>query len=62
MKKISKNSQFIDNTGATYSQDKIVNKENKILIIYTHGLSLTKCYANQEQIKNDLINYLKKLF
>ena len=27
-----------------------------------HGLALTKCYADEEQKENDLINYLGKLF
>ena len=27
-----------------------------------HGLALTRCYADEEQKENNLINYLEKLF
>ncbi len=50
LKKISKDNAFIDNTGKIYSVDKVDNKENTILIIYTHGAmsdqKLDKCLSN----------------
>jgi len=36
LKKISKDSAFVDHEGKVYSDDKITNKEETILIIYTH--------------------------
>lgn len=49
LKKISKDSSFIDNTGKIYTQDKIINKQNTILLIYTHGSmgdqKLDKCLS-----------------
>ena len=49
LKKISKDSAFIDKTGKIYSVDKIDNKENTILVIYTHGAmgdqKLDKCLS-----------------
>ena len=49
LKKISKDNAFIDNTGKIYSVDKIDNKENTILVIYTHGAmgdqKLDKCLS-----------------
>ena len=47
LKKVSKLSNFIDNSGNIYQADKISNKENTILIIYNHGSdndqTLDKC-------------------
>jgi len=37
LKKVSKDNAFIDNKGAIFSADKINNKEDTILVIYTHG-------------------------
>ena len=37
LKKVSKLSSFIDNSGKIYQADQISNKENTILIIYNHG-------------------------
>ena len=49
LKKISKDSAFIDNAGKIYSVDKIDNKESTILVIYTHGAmgdqKLDKCLS-----------------
>ncbi|MDC0855686.1 hypothetical protein OAP67_01465 [Candidatus Pelagibacter sp.] len=49
LKRISKDNAFIDNTGTVYSVDKIDNKENTILVIYTHGAmgdqKLDKCLS-----------------
>ena len=36
--------------------------KKKVTLGGYHGLALTKCYADEEQIENNLINYLEKLF
>ena len=37
LKKISKDSAFVDNKGKVYSKEQIIDKKNTILIIYNHG-------------------------
>ena len=37
LKKVSKDSGFVDSKGTIYPIEQISNKENTILIIYTHG-------------------------
>ena len=37
LKKVSKNSSFIDRKGKAYAVEKITDKKNTILIIYNHG-------------------------
>ena len=37
LKKVSKDSGFVDSEGTIYPIEQISNKENTILIIYTHG-------------------------
>ena len=37
LKKISKDSAFVDNKGKVYSKEQITDKQNTILIIYNHG-------------------------
>ena len=37
LKKISKDSAFVDNKGKVYSKEQITDKKNTILIIYNHG-------------------------
>ena len=37
LKKLSKNNTFMDGEGKPFSDDKITNKKNTLLIIYNHG-------------------------
>jgi len=37
LKKLSKNNTFMDDKGKPYSEEKIVDKKNTLLIIYNHG-------------------------
>ena len=37
LKKLSKNNTFMDDKGKPYSEEKIVDKKNSLLIIYNHG-------------------------
>ena len=64
LKKISKDSAFIDNKGAIYSADKINNKENTILVIYTHGAmgdqKLDKCLSKWNLVPQIIRNLHNK--
>ncbi len=64
LKKISKDSAFIDNTGKIYSVDKIDNKENTILVIYTHGAlgdqKLDKCLSKWNLVPHVIRNLHNK--
>ena len=64
LKKISKDSAFIDNTGKIYSVDKIDNKENTILVIYTHGAmgdqKLDKCLSKWNLVPQVIRNLHNK--
>ena len=46
LKKVSKNSSFIDGNRKAYSEDQITDKKNTILIIYTHGASGDQDFDN----------------
>ena len=60
LKKISKESAFIDNKGKIYSLDKVDNKENTILLIYTHGAmgdqKLDKCLSKWNLVETSRKN------
>ena len=64
LKKISKDSAFIDNAGKIYSIDKIDNKENTILVIYTHGAmgdqKLDKCLSKWNLVPQVIRNLHNK--
>ncbi len=64
LKKISKDNAFIDNTGKIYSVDKIDNKENTILVIYTHGAmgdqKLDKCMSKWNLVPQVIRNLHNK--
>ena len=64
LKKISKDSPFIDNAGKVYSVDKIDNKENTILVIYTHGAmgdqKLDKCLSKWNLVPQVIRNLHNK--
>ena len=64
LKKISKDNAFIDNTGKIYSVDKIDNKENTILVIYTHGAmgdqKLDKCLSKWNLVPQVIRNLHNK--
>ena len=64
LKKISKDSAFIDNAGKIYSVDKIDNKENTILVIYTHGSmgdqKLDKCLSKWNLVPQVIRNLHNK--
>ena len=64
LKKISKDNAFIDNTGTIYSVDKINNKENIILVIYTHGAmgdqKLDKCLSKWNLVPQVIRNLHNK--
>ena len=64
LKKISKDSAIIDNTGKIYSVDKIDNKENTILVIYTHGAmgdqKLDKCLSKWNLVPQVIRNLHNK--
>ena len=64
LKKISKDSAFIDNAGKIYSVDKIDNKENTILVIYTHGAmgdqKLDKCLSEWNLVPQVIRNLHNK--
>ena len=64
LKKISKDSAFIDNAGKIYSVDKIDNKENIILVIYTHGAmgdqKLDKCLSKWNLVPQVIRNLHNK--
>tara|TARA_B100000579_G_scaffold45610_1_gene31843 strand:+ start:73 stop:972 length:900 start_codon:yes stop_codon:yes gene_type:complete len=63
-KQISKDNAFIDNTGKIYSLDKIDNKENTILVIYTHGSmrdqKLDKCLSKWNLVPQVIRNLHNK--
>ena len=54
LKKVSKNSSFIDRKGKAYAVEKITEKKNTILIIYTHGSDydqkIDKCLAGENKV------------
>ena len=54
LKKVSKNSSFIDRKGKAYAVEKITDKKNTILIIYTHGSindqKIDKCLAGENKV------------
>ena len=54
LKKVSKNSSFIDRKGKAYAVEKITDKKNTILIIYTHGSDydqkIDKCLAGENKV------------
>ena len=64
LKKISKDNAFIDNNGKIYSADKIDNKENIILVIYTHGAmgdqKLDKCLSKWNLVPQVIRNLHNK--
>ena len=64
LKKISKDNAFIDNIGKIYSVDKIDNKENTILVIYTHGAmgdqKLDKCLSKWNLVPQVIRNLHNK--
>ena len=64
LKKISKDNAFIDNKGKIYSIDKIDNKENTILVIYTHGAmgdqKLDKCLSKWNLVPQVIRNLHNK--
>ena len=64
LKKISKDNAFIDNRGKIYSVDKIDNKENTILVIYTHGAmgdqKLDKCLSKWNLVPQVIRNLHNK--
>ena len=64
IKKISKDNAFIDNKGKIYSIDKIDNKENTILVIYTHGAmgdqKLDKCLSKWNLVPQVIRNLHNK--
>ena len=64
LKKISKDNAFIDNAGKVYSVDKIDNKENTILVIYTHGAmgdqKLDKCLSKWNLVPQVIRNLHNK--
>jgi predicted esterase len=64
LKKISKDNAFIDNTGKIYSLDKVDNKENTILVIYTHGSmgdqKLDKCLSKWNLVPQVIRNLHNK--
>ena len=64
LKKISKDNAFIDNRGKIYSVDKIDNKENTILVIYTHGAmgdqKLDKCLSEWNLVPQVIRNLHNK--
>ena len=64
LKKISKDNAFIDNTGKIYSVDEIDNKENTILVIYTHGAmgdqKLDKCLSKWNLVPQVIRNLHNK--
>ena len=64
LEKISKDNAFIDNTGKIYSLEKIDNKKNTILVIYTHGSmgdqKLDKCMSKWNLVPQVIRNLHKK--
>jgi len=64
LKQISKDNAFIDNKGKIYSLDNIDNKENTILIIYTHGSmrdqKLDKCLSKWNLVPQVIRNLHNK--
>ena len=46
----------------TFADKKFEKDLKKTTLGGYHGLALTKCYADEEQKENYLINYLGKLF
>ncbi len=64
LKKISKDNAFIDNKGKIYSADKVNNKENIILVIYTHGAmsdqKLDKCLSKWNLVPQVIRNLHNK--
>ena len=54
LKKVSKNSSFIDRKGKAYAVEKITEKKNTILIIYTHGSDydqkIDKCLDGENKV------------
>ena len=54
LKKVSKNSSFIDRKGKAYAVEKITDKKNTILIIYTHGSDydqkIDKCLDGENKV------------
>ena len=64
LKQISKDNAFIDNTGKIYSLDNIDNKENTILVIYTHGSmkdqKLDKCLSKWNLVPQVIRNLHNK--
>ena len=64
LEKISKDNAFIDNTGKSYSLEKIDNKKNTILVIYTHGSmgdqKLDKCISKWNLVPQVIRNLHKK--
>ena len=64
LKKVSKDNAFIDNKGAIFSADKINNKEDIILVIYTHGAmgdqKLDKCLSKWNLVPQVIRNLHNK--
>ena len=64
LKKVSKDNAFIDNKGAIFSADKINNKEDTILVIYTHGAmgdqKLDKCLSKWNLVPQVIRNLHNK--
>jgi hypothetical protein len=60
LKKISKNNGFVDNTGVVYSEEQISNKENTILIIFSHGSTgdqkIDKCLKGWAKSPSAILN------
>ena len=54
LKKVSKDSGFVDSKGKTYSIDQISDKNNTILIIFNHGSSndqkIDKCLGPSNKV------------
>ena len=46
LKKVSKNNAFINNKGEVYSIEEIFDKQNIILVIYSHGSGTDTKYIN----------------
>ena len=53
---------FLLITTSSFADKKFENNLKKVTLGGYHVLALTKCYADEEMKKNDLINYLGKLF
>jgi hypothetical protein len=61
LKKVSKDSGFINNNGKIYPEDQILDKKNTILIIYNHGSQYDQVYDECTAPWNNVAKVIRNL-